>query len=200
VSIDSTETVSIKAAYPTKALVKEIGVGVKFNMLSVLERTEEKSTEGYKYLCQCDCGNIVKVYANRLKRGETKSCGCSSTKLNSLNNGGTGIPRENLPLQEAIRTCQEYQSFIAKCLLRASGKSELSGKSGEKLHVHHIISVSSLIKKYELTMTSYLKCEELFNMNNAVVLTESEHRAFHKMYGRSTTLEDWINFKAIIKL
>lgn len=180
----------------TKGLLREIATGTVFGMLSVIERTSERSTEGYKYLCQCECGKTIKVYANRLKRSETKSCGCSSSRLNSLNNGGTGIPQERLPLQEAIRICQKYQNFIVRCLNRSSGKSELSGKSGERLHVHHIVSVSYLIKKYELTMDSYLSCEDLYDMSNAVVLTETEHRAFHKVYGFSTTIEDWLTFKS----
>lgn len=182
------------------SLIKEIKPNSTFGLLTVINRTEVKSTEGYKYKCRCICGNIVNVYANRLKRGETKSCGCASIKLNSLNNGGTGIPRENLSLQEAIRTCDKYKKFIADCLKRANGKSELSGDAGEILHVHHIDSVSYLIKMYELSMTNYLECFYLFDLENAIVLTESEHRNFHKEYGHTVTRNDWDSFTNVIKL
>jgi hypothetical protein len=30
----------------------------------------------FKWICQCDCGNVKSIYENCLKRGETKSCGC----------------------------------------------------------------------------------------------------------------------------
>ena len=65
--------------------LKLIPINTQFGLLTVLNKTEHKSTEGYKYTCKCECGNIIDVYANRLKRGETKSCGCASIKFNSLN-------------------------------------------------------------------------------------------------------------------
>ena len=58
-----------------------------------------------------------------------------------------------------------------------------------------IDSVSYLIKKYELTLESYLECAELFNPKNAIVLTETEHRHFHKTHGRNTTQLDWLSYK-----
>lgn len=180
--------------------IKLIPAGTLFGLLTVIDKTNVRSTEGYKYLCQCACGNIVEIYANRLKRGETKSCGCSSVMLNSINNGGTGNPRENLPLQEALRSCDEYKKFIRSCLTRAAGKSELSGRTGEILHVHHLDSVSYVVKENELTMKTYLGCNKLFDPFNAIVLTESEHRSFHKEYGHSTTVSDWKSFTNVIKL
>lgn len=184
----------------SKEHTKPIEPGTSFGLLTVVSKTDNRSTEGYKYVCHCNCGNAVEVYANRLKRGETKSCGCSSAKLNSINNGGTGTPRENLPLQEALRSCDEYKKFIRLCLTRAAGKSELSGNMGEVLHVHHLDSVSYLVKTNELTMKTYLGCTKLFDPRNAVVLTETEHRAFHKEYGRITTASDWESFTNVIKL
>lgn len=176
-------------------LLKEIETGSRFGFLVVLNRTEKRTSEGYKYLCLCDCGKQIEVYYNRLKRGETKSCGCSSSKLNSLNNGGNGVAYSYLPVKLAIRQCEKYQIFVKKCLERADGKSELSGKSGERLHVHHLNSVSYLIKKNELTLDSYLNCDELFSLDNAVVLTETEHRNFHKACKKSTTADMWISYK-----
>lgn len=178
-----------------KKLIREIPVGTTYGLVTVLSRTDFRTSEGYKYLCQCVCGNKIEIYANRLKRGETKSCGCSSSYLNSINNGGNGVAYSRLPIQKAIRLCEVYQNFIKDCLKRANGKSEFSGSRGEKLHVHHLDSVSYLIKKHELTIDSYLECRELFDMNNAVVLTESEHRAFHKCHGRTTTAVEWTLYK-----
>jgi hypothetical protein len=180
--------------------IKLIDLGTSLGLLTVIDKTDIKSTEGYKYVCKCICGNTIEVYANRLKRGETKSCGCSSIKLNSLNNGGTGTPRENLSLQEALRSCDDYIKFVKYCLARAEGKSELSGITGEVLHVHHLDSVSYLIKTHELTMKTYLGCTKLFDPTNAIVITGTEHRAFHKEYGHITTASDWESFTNVIKL
>lgn len=44
-------------------------------MLTVLYRSEKKYSCVH-WTCQCDCGNIIDVAANNLKRGHTVSCGC----------------------------------------------------------------------------------------------------------------------------
>lgn len=36
-----------------------------------------------KWRCQCDCGNMVDVFTQNLKRGNTKSCGCYNSELSS---------------------------------------------------------------------------------------------------------------------
>jgi hypothetical protein len=182
------------------ALIKPIPTGTVFGYLTVIKRTEERSSEGYKHDCLCVCGKTISVYANRLKRGETKSCGCSSLKLNSLNNGGTGIPYELVKLQRAIRACPKYRNLVKKCLMRANGKSELSGRDDEKLCVHHLTSVSALIEKYQLTVGTFMTCKDLFSLDNAIVLTESEHRLFHSTCGHKCDIVDWETYsKAVIK-
>lgn len=61
-----------------KEIVREIFVedlvGRKFGRLVVLERAP--STTKVRWLCKCDCGEIVIVKAHLLKHGHTKSCGC----------------------------------------------------------------------------------------------------------------------------
>ena len=55
--------------------MKEI-VGQKFGKLMVIERTEERYTDGsILYLCRCDCGKFVKLTSSRLKSGHNKTCG-----------------------------------------------------------------------------------------------------------------------------
>ena len=50
--------------------------GKKFGRLKVIKRAE--MTKRVKWLCECECGNIVIVDASNLKSGHTKSCGCYS--------------------------------------------------------------------------------------------------------------------------
>lgn len=197
--IDKNKVVSC-GCMTENAKIKDIPTGTRFGYLVVIKRLFSKSTEGYKHECQCDCGKVVAVYANRLKRGETKSCGCSSIKLNSLNNGGTGIPYETIKLQRAIRACPKYRNFVKKCLLRAKGISEFSGIANEKLCVHHLTSVSTLIEKHQLTIGTFMTCKELFSLDNAIVLTENEHRLFHATCGHKCITADWEAYsKAVIK-
>ena len=56
-------------------------IGQRFGRLVVIEQDVEKYyTSGgkriYKWICQCDCGNIVSVEREKLKSGHTQSCGC----------------------------------------------------------------------------------------------------------------------------
>lgn len=55
--------------------------GQKFGYLTVLERDFSKKGKVY-WLCQCDCGNTISVRGDSLKKGYTKTCGCS--KINDL--------------------------------------------------------------------------------------------------------------------
>lgn len=52
--------------------------GKRFNRLTVIRYLEkdERTVRTYNWLCQCDCGKIVKANANKLKNGLQKSCGC----------------------------------------------------------------------------------------------------------------------------
>ena len=173
-------------------LVKDI-TGNHYGSFTVLERLNTKTTDGYDYRCKCSCGKEKIVKYNNLVRGDTKSCGCKSDYYNSINNGGTGIPRENIELQKAIRLCKQYRAFKKLCLTRAAGISELSGNSGT-LEVHHFNAVSYLIKNNNLTKENYLQCSELFDPANAIVLTTKEHKEFHKQQGLVVCKSNWIDF------
>lgn len=50
--------------------------GQRFNRLVAIKDTGKRKYSNVIWLCQCDCGNLTEVYATRLKRGLTKSCGC----------------------------------------------------------------------------------------------------------------------------
>lgn len=50
--------------------------GMQFGRLTAMERLPEKKGSSYLWLCQCSCGNTVKVRTAALLSGNTKSCGC----------------------------------------------------------------------------------------------------------------------------
>ena len=57
-------------------MVKFIDItGKKFNKLTVIG-FYEKSKNGARWLCECDCGNKTIVRGANLKNGSVKSCGC----------------------------------------------------------------------------------------------------------------------------
>ena len=56
--------------------------GQKFNRLIVIQRSEHNTNQGKpKWVCQCDCGNMVEVSSSDLKSENTKSCGCLNREV-----------------------------------------------------------------------------------------------------------------------
>ena len=52
-------------------------LNMKFTKLTVIESIPDKANI---WKCLCDCGKTRLVHANRLERGEAKSCGCLQRK------------------------------------------------------------------------------------------------------------------------
>lgn len=58
--------------------------GKRYGVLTVTEQAETVNGR-IKWLCECECGNIVTVKGIYLTTGETKSCGCLKTKQEQEN-------------------------------------------------------------------------------------------------------------------
>lgn len=58
--------------------------GKKYGKLTVIKRTSPIG-EKVLWLCKCDCGNELEVYATYLGTGDTKSCGCLKKEMESIN-------------------------------------------------------------------------------------------------------------------
>jgi len=61
-------------------------IGVRYGMLTVVSlerRVFRSSRQGYAnyWKCLCDCGNETQVHQSNLVSGNTKSCGCKSSRL-----------------------------------------------------------------------------------------------------------------------
>lgn len=50
--------------------------GQKFGKLTVLSLKEKNNKDRLKWICECECGNIVEVSSYNLTHSITKSCGC----------------------------------------------------------------------------------------------------------------------------
>ena len=56
-------------------------IGQKYNLLTVLEETEQRDNSGcVLWKCQCDCGNITYASSNSLRTNHKRSCGCLNIK------------------------------------------------------------------------------------------------------------------------
>lgn len=56
---------------------KEDLTGIRYGKLIALHFEPDESKFA-KWVCQCDCGNTKKFFASSIKRGLSRSCGCSS--------------------------------------------------------------------------------------------------------------------------
>lgn len=54
-----------------------IEIGQRFGMLSVIASAHKNGM----WVCQCDCGNTIKVYTAALRGGTRKSCGCINQEI-----------------------------------------------------------------------------------------------------------------------
>ena len=69
----------------SKNRIKDL-TGQRFGKLTVIKLAEDyKRCSGVKWICQCDCGNIVSVYSSNLNRLHTTSCGCASRSIGEEN-------------------------------------------------------------------------------------------------------------------
>lgn len=53
----------------------------RFGRLVALQKGKKDKAWHQHWICQCDCGNIVEVNGDNLRRGLTKSCGCLHSEL-----------------------------------------------------------------------------------------------------------------------
>lgn len=85
---------------------KENLIGQKFGKLLVLEETEERVNKNIVWKCQCDCGNICKVYTSMLTLNKTKSCGC--LKSQGEEKIALILKQNNIPFeqQKTFPTCR----------------------------------------------------------------------------------------------
>lgn len=74
--------------------------GKKFNMLTALKRSNNKSSRGAVWTCKCDCGGVKDVVSAELKSGNVKSCGCIKYRGLVI---GQNLRKKN----ENITTCPE---------------------------------------------------------------------------------------------
>jgi hypothetical protein len=68
-------------------IIKDL-TGEKYNLLTVLEKTDKRASGKVVWKCICDCGTIVEATGNHLRNGSVKSCGCIMIKHG--HSGGIG--------------------------------------------------------------------------------------------------------------
>lgn len=166
-----------------------------------------KSYSGTKYFlnyyagywnCLCICGKEVEVKTSYLKSGEVTSCGCKTGERLSLCKGGTGIPYEYIEsVNEFIRKQSENFNWKKDCLHRDSYTCSISGTHGGNLNIHHLVSMSDILKNNAITKENYINySDKLFDINNGVTMSEEIHQDFHTEYGMITEPRHYYEYHA----
>lgn len=74
------EMVSYNPAIGLRSIVMKLidRLGDRYTRLIVTDRAPNKGGKDHnaRWVCKCDCGNVVVAYGQDLKRGKVKSCGC----------------------------------------------------------------------------------------------------------------------------
>ena len=68
-------------------------IGQKFGRLTVIERAENDLYGKVRWLCRCDCGNIVIRHGHTLRKNRESDCGCGRlvrAKRSATKHGGWG--------------------------------------------------------------------------------------------------------------
>lgn len=55
--------------------------GKKFGRLTVIKKSKKRTSNTTKWICKCECGNIIETDRTNLIKGQSKSCGCLAKEL-----------------------------------------------------------------------------------------------------------------------
>ena len=95
--------------------------GQRFGRLVVIKRAENQGRQT-KWLCKCDCGNVVAVMGSRLRGNITHSCGCIQkeiTRERSLKHGGSTSKLRSV-----------WMNMISRCYSKGDKKYHRYGERG----------------------------------------------------------------------
>ena len=102
-------------------------IGQRFGKLIAKSKVKKDTSWRWIYLCQCDCGNFSEVRQDRLRSGETKSCGCSKGKSIGEIKHGHVVGGKRSPMY--VR----WYSMIARCNHKNRKNYQHYGAKGVKV-------------------------------------------------------------------
>jgi hypothetical protein len=70
--------------------------GERYGRLLVIMPIKKDGRGEYFWICQCDCGNIKTISGNKLRSGNTRSCGCFREEHRGDNNRTHGMANNRL--------------------------------------------------------------------------------------------------------
>lgn len=76
-------------------------IGQKFNKLTVIQRNGSDNRGEARWLCKCECGNIISVLSSNLRSGHTTSCGCERRSRGELTIAEI-LSENNIPFEQEV--------------------------------------------------------------------------------------------------
>ena len=95
---------------------------LRVGRLVVLQLHSRNANYNKRWLCQCDCGNTKVVLGDKLKNGNTKSCGCYQQEFRQALETAAAKERR-------AYTRKSYQAMMARCY---NSKTPSCSKYGAK--------------------------------------------------------------------
>lgn len=89
----------------------------KFNRLKVIQKGKIDKNGHRYWICQCDCGNIVEINGDNLRRGLTQSCGCLRREITSelFCEDLTGKKFNKLKVLKKISSMGKKSKWLCEC-------------------------------------------------------------------------------------
>ena len=125
-------------------------IGNRYGKLSVIERFKENKNNRATWVCQCDCGNMIVVEGQLLRKGEVKSCGkCCKNKEKIIDEVGNKYGY--LTVIELASNNKEGAYWRCKCLC-----GNIVTVKGSKLRNGHTTSCGCIKSKGETKIIELL--------------------------------------------
>lgn len=95
--------------------------GKKFGKLTVIQRVEDDKYGNVRWLCRCECGNLVIRHGHVLRRNRASDCGCGKSEFMTkiaTTHGGRKSRLYSIWI-DMIRRCEDLK---VKCYYRYGGR------------------------------------------------------------------------------
>lgn len=93
--------------------------GKKFGYLTAIQK-DTCVNKNARWICKCDCGNTISVESQKLRKGNTKSCGCQRGKIK--------IETMNTHGKTNSRLYRIWHSMKSRCSYEFKGSERYFGR------------------------------------------------------------------------
>lgn len=196
-------------------------IGNKYGLLTVIERAGSIHGKA-AWLCQCECGNQIKVTGDALRRGQAKTCGSTEHRAKRMKEVGKSnyidITNKKFGKLTAIRPIgsASYGGVLWECRCDCgnihkveysnlvNGKVQSCGclKSKGEQYIQQLLTYNQIEYKTQYTPKGWLLSTNykpyydfgIFKNNQLIALLEYNGEQHRKFYSNKNTWNNEENF------